>query len=112
MREQFVDFLLNGKAVSHGNIVCDDVSGEHSQIFVDAPDVQVMDAANTIHGVEFFHHFMHVNIVWRTLLQNVIGLALDAPRVPHYHSADQDTDERVEPVPFCEEDDDACDDRT
>lgn len=82
MCQNLIDVLLNERTLPHGNIVCDDVSGEHAQIFVDAPDVQVVNAADTFYGVEFIHHFLHVNILRRALQQNVDGLSQDAPRVP------------------------------
>ena len=87
------------------------MGGEHAQVFIDAPDMQVVNTADAVYGVKLFHHFFYVDILRCALQQNVNGLAENAPGVPQNEQADQNTDEWVKPVPFCEVNKDTRDNR-
>ena len=104
VEKDFVYSALNRNASADGQIIRHYMSRKHAQIFIDAPNVQVMDAAHAFDSHQIIYHVFHVNIFGGAFEQNVNGLSQNAPGVPKNEYTDQDTDKRIEPIPFCEED--------
>ena len=112
VKQNFIDRLLNGCALADRNIVREDVRRESTQTTVDAPHVDVMQAAHSVHSEQVARQGRQIHVAGGVLEQDVERLAQDGPGVPEDEQADQDTDQRVEDVPAGEPNHHTRDDRS
>jgi len=111
VEQYFIHCLLDKRAFADGNIVGKDVRRERAQTAIDAPHMDVMDAAHAVHGEEVFREMGHIHVMRGIFKQDIERLAQDRPRVPQDEQADQHADERIEEVPAREQDHHARDHR-
>ncbi len=108
---EFVDLTLDVGTRADGKVVREDVGRHGAEVLRDAPDVQVVDAKHAVDLHYVFDKSGRVDIARLGFEQDVDRVAQDAPGVVKNEEADEHADERVEPVGFCEVDDDTRNDR-